>query len=140
MRKKFCMLFARDQLVAYSWYIVVIFQAKYGAYLFLKPFVYLAKCFHYLICLFTNNDLSTNVRLASKVRIHHAFGIVVGSGTIIGKGVLLRSGCVLGESKTGKCDAPNLSDGVELGPNAVILGDIIIEPNVKIKPCSVIIK
>ena len=71
--------------------------------------------------------------------IHHAFGLVVNDGVMIGRNVDLRNGVTIGH-KTPGTYPPVIGHGVEIGANAVVIGDIHVADNSKIGAGAVVTK
>lgn len=67
-------------------------------------------------------DIPVSTRISSGLTIHHGMGLVVHNRAVVGEGVTLRQNTTVG-SKAGS-EAPILADGVDVGANCVILGDI----------------
>ena len=125
----------RDRVVIYVW--VRCCEKKRDGQ---KIRFFLLYILHKFLGIIFCNDLSTNVSFQrnATVRCAHCFGLIVGSGVCFKGSVLLRSGNCIGERVTGSCGAPIIGDGVEFGVGAIVLGDLCILEDQRIKPLEVI--
>ncbi|QSE83054.1 MULTISPECIES: serine O-acetyltransferase [Rhodococcus] len=69
-------------------------------------------------------DIPVSTRVGTRLSIHHGVGLVVHNQAKIGSDVTLRQATTIG-SKRGR-GAPIIADGVDIGPNVCIIGDIVI--------------
>ncbi len=92
---------------------------------------------------FLGVELPLNTTVGKGLAIYHGFGLVVNPGTVIGDYCVLRHGVTIGnkllkDGTESKC--PRIGDFVEVGANAVIIGDIIIGDKAKIGAGTVVTK
>jgi serine O-acetyltransferase/putative colanic acid biosynthesis acetyltransferase WcaB len=108
------------------------------------PFFYYPYAFIYkvLVQWFFNVELPLKVEIGPKFRIYHGQGLVVHANSRIGAGVTLRHGVTVGSKVLDGdgVEAPVLEDGVNVGCDAIILGDIVIGAGAKIGAGSVVTK
>ncbi|MDJ0352031.1 hypothetical protein [Pseudarthrobacter sp. PH31-O2] len=72
-------------------------------------------------------DIPVSTKVSPGLVIHHGMGLVVHNDAVIGRGVTLRQNTTIG-AKPG-LGAPKLLDGVDVGANSVIIGNITIGEN-----------
>jgi serine acetyltransferase len=84
-------------------------------------------------------DIPTSTRIGRNLQIHHGVGLVVSCRSRIGNNVTLRQNTTIG-AKDGESGGPILEDGVDVGANVVILGDIRVGRNAVIGAGSVVVK
>lgn len=84
-------------------------------------------------------DLPWHVRSGPGLRIFHGVGLVVHRNTVIGADVTLRHCTTIGVRRDGEAAAPRLGDGVEIGSNSVVLGDITIGAGASVGAGSVLL-
>ena len=84
-------------------------------------------------------ELPFSVPVGRRVRLAHQGMIVVNESSSIGNDCLIRHGVTLGINDQKGDGAPKLGDFVEIGPNAVLLGDIEIGPGSLIGPLALVI-
>ena len=73
-------------------------------------------------------ELPSSTSVGPGLRIRHGQGLVVNAGTVLGADIMLRQGVTIGNVRRrgGRSGCPVVSDGVEFGANAVVVGDITI--------------
>lgn len=84
-------------------------------------------------------DISERTRIGKNVVVWHGIGLIVHPAAVIGDNVTLRHNTTIGNSTTDG-GAPIVCSGVDVGANAVIIGEIIIGENVVIGAGSVVTK
>lgn len=83
-------------------------------------------------------ELRPKTSVGGGLRIYHGFGLVVNDHAVIGEGVTLRNGVTIGHKHPGG-GCPVIEDYVEIGANAVVIGDITIGAHSIIGAGSVVI-
>jgi serine O-acetyltransferase len=89
---------------------------------------------------FTGVDIHPGAKLGRRLFIDHATGVVIGETSIVGDDVTMYQGVTLGG--TGKQHGkrhPTIHDGVFIGNNANILGNITVGENSRIGAGSVVL-
>ena len=89
---------------------------------------------------YTGVDIHPGARLGRRLFIDHATGVVIGETAIVGNDVTMYQGVTLGG--TGKEHGkrhPTLCDGVFVGNNANVLGNITIGENSRVGAGSVVL-
>jgi len=89
----------------------------------------------------TGIEIHPGARIGRRVFIDHGMGVVIGETAIVGDDVTLYQGVTLGG--TGKEEGkrhPTLRDGVFVGNNANILGNITIGENSRVGAGSVVVR
>jgi putative colanic acid biosynthesis acetyltransferase WcaB len=94
----------------------------------------------YKICIEWNwgIDFPDNVNAGAPLKLYHAMGLVVNSNVIIKNNVTIRHNTTIGNKYHGG-KSPVIENNVDIGSNAIILGDIIIGENSKIAAGSVVV-
>jgi len=114
------------------------------SYFYRRNLIFLAYQLHRYNLAVHGADFMPGCQIGPGLRIEHPSGIVVGAGVVIGKNCTIMQGCTLGarESKSKKVsnNFPRLGDGVKMGANSSILGDVIIGSNSTIGAHSLILK
>lgn len=88
-----------------------------------------------LVRIFVTSELDYRADLGGGVRIlHPQLGVVIGGGVVAGPGLVLAGGNVIGEGN------PELGDGVSLGVNASILGDVHVGDGVVVAAGAVVVR
>ena len=74
----------------------------------------------------------------------HPFGIVIRGGTVMGEGCKIRQHVTIGTRQAAKggeiVPSPRLGNYVDIGANAIIIGDVFVGDNAKIGADAVILK
>jgi serine O-acetyltransferase len=89
---------------------------------------------------FTGVDIHPGALLGRRLFIDHAMGVVIGETAIVGSDVTIYQGVTLGG--TGKQHGkrhPTICDGVFIGNNANVLGDITVGENSRVGAGSVVL-
>lgn len=89
----------------------------------------------------TGVEIHPGARIGRRVFIDHGMGVVIGETAIVGDDVTLYQGVTLGG--TGKEEGkrhPTLRNGVFVGNNANILGNIVIGENSRVGAGSVVVR
>jgi len=90
--------------------------------------------------LLTGTDIHPGALLGRRLFIDHATGVVIGETAIVGSDVTLYQGVTLGGTGKGHGKRhPTLCDGVFVGNNANILGNITIGQNSRVGAGSVVL-
>ncbi|MCI4238880.1 serine acetyltransferase [Dickeya dianthicola] len=104
------------------------------------PFVVLNKVINeWLFCV----EIPHRTQIGFGLKIYHPHGIVVNSDVVIGENCTLRQGVTIGSvvNREGQVTkSPVLGSEVELGANAILLGDITLGDNVKVGAGTVVTK
>lgn len=78
-----------------------------------------------VVCWLFHMELHWNLEIGEGLRIFHGYCLVIHPATRIGRHVTLRHCVTLGNKKNSP-EAPTLEDYVEVGAQAVILGNVVI--------------
>ncbi len=88
-------------------------------------------------------EIDWKAKIGKNLRLHHGVGLVVSSETIIGENCELRQSTTIGSIRLddGSYTAsPEIGNNVDIGSNVCIIGDVIINDNVKIGSGAVVVK
>jgi serine O-acetyltransferase len=89
---------------------------------------------------FTGVDIHPGALLGRRLFIDHATGVVIGETSIVGSDVTLYQGVTLGGTGKGHGKRhPTLCDGVFIGNNANVLGNITVGENSRVGAGSVVL-
>jgi serine O-acetyltransferase len=89
---------------------------------------------------FTGVDIHPGATLGRRVFIDHATGVVIGETAIVGDDVTMYQGVTLGGTGKGHGKRhPTIQDGVFIGNNANVLGDITIGEHSRVGAGSVVL-
>jgi serine O-acetyltransferase len=84
-------------------------------------------------------ELAFTVRIGRRLRLAHQGGIVIHDFATIGNDCLLRHGVTLGAKNTDREDeVPVLGDRVQVGPNAVVMGAVVVGDDARIGPLALV--
>ena len=92
--------------------------------------------YHAIIALF-GIDLPYNVKFGRRLRIVHHGCVVLGAWSV-GDDVIIRGPATIGLSLRGSVGTPTLGNGVELGPRACVVGDLVIGDGAFVGPNTVL--
>lgn len=85
-------------------------------------------------------DIPRNLKVGENFMIHHPLGIVINPGVVIGNNCSIRQNTTIGNKTGGTENCPVIGNNVDIGANAVIIGDIKIGNNVVIGAGAVVVK
>jgi len=89
---------------------------------------------------FTGVDIHPGALLGRRLFIDHATGVVIGETAIVGSGVTIYQGVTLGGTGKGHGKRhPTVCDGVFIGNNANVLGNITVGENSRVGAGSVVL-
>jgi serine O-acetyltransferase len=110
-------------------------------WLWRHKFKLLARWVSQVIRLFTGIEIHPGARIGRRVFIDHGMGVVIGETAIVGNDVTLYQGVTLGGTGKEKGKRhPTVRDGVFVGNNANILGNITIGENSRVGAGSVVLR
>lgn len=92
-----------------------------------------------LYSVFLGIDIPWQTKIGEGLKISHPSGIVVNDKAVLGKNVWLRANSVIGIDLISN-KAPVIGDNVNIGVNAIIIGDIQVGDNCVIGAGAVVIK
>jgi len=118
-----------------------IWGQRITRWLWVRKFRLLARFLSQFIRLFTGVEIHPGAVLGHRVFMDHGMGIVIGETAIVGNDVTLYQGVTLGGTgkQTGKRH-PTLRNGVVVGNNANILGNIVVGENSRVGAGSVVLQ
>lgn len=88
---------------------------------------------------FCGISIPIGAQIDGGIRIWHFGGIFINEGAKIGKNCTLRQGVTIG-SKDANGKSPVIGDDVDIGANAMIIGDIKVGNNVSIGAMTLVVK
>jgi serine O-acetyltransferase len=114
---------------------------KISHFLYQMKFPLLPRLINYFSRFLTGIDIHPGAKIANGILIDHGTGVVIGETAEVGKGCLIFQGVTLGGTgkESGKRH-PTLKEHVVVGAGAKVLGNIVIENNVRIGAGSVVMR
>ena len=110
-------------------------------WLWCKKFKLLARVLSQITRFWTGIEIHPAARIGRRLFIDHGMGVVIGQTAIIGNDVTLYQGVTLGGTGKGEGKRhPTLCDGVFVGNNANILGNITIGEHSRVGAGSVVLR
>jgi serine O-acetyltransferase len=101
----------------------------------------LARIISHVNRFFTGIEIHPGARIGRRFFIDHGSGVVIGETAEIGDDVLMYQGAVLGGTSSEHTKRhPTLGNGVVIGANAVLLGNILIGDEAKVGSGSVVVQ
>jgi serine O-acetyltransferase len=89
----------------------------------------------------TGIEIHPGATIGRRIFIDHGMGVVIGETAEIGDDVLIYKGVVLGGTTLEKRKRhPTIADGVVIGSNAAVLGDILVGRDARVGSGAVVIK
>ena len=120
--KLFLLLFRLSQLRKKNWFMSILIFPIHVVYFLYSQF-------------FLSIEIPISCKLGQPSKIWHGAGIVINPNAVIGSNCILRNGVTIGNDGTSD-HCPVIGNGVEIGANVVIVGDISIGDGAKIGPCA----
>ena len=84
-------------------------------------------------------DIPDRTKIGRQFNVYHGQGLVIGADVIIGDNVVVRQNTTIGNAYPGG-GSPIIEDNVDIGANAVLVGDIRIGRNSIIGAGSIVVK
>ncbi len=108
----------------------------------------LARLISHLGRMFTGIEIHPGAVIGRRVFIDHGMGVVIGETAIVGDDVVIYQGVTLGAGAAARMGAatrlrkrhPTLGNGVIVGSNAEVQGDITIGNNTRVASGSIVLK
>lgn len=88
-------------------------------------------------CLF-GYEIQAAATIGRRFTIHHGYAVVINKFVVAGDDFTIRHGVTIG-NRSKSDDCPVIGNGVELGANVVIIGDITVGNNVVVGAGSVVL-
>ncbi|AJZ90185.1 colanic acid biosynthesis acetyltransferase WcaB [Cedecea neteri] len=88
-------------------------------------------------CLF-GYEIQAGATIGRRFTIHHGYGVVINKFVIAGDDFTIRHGVTIG-NRGNSLACPVIGNGVELGANVIIVGDITLGNNVSVGAGSVVL-
>ena len=84
-------------------------------------------------------EIQAAASIGRRFTIHHGYGVVINKNVVAGDDFTLRQGVTIGNAGAKDQRCPVIGNGVELGANVTLLGDVTIGDNVTIGAGSVVV-
>lgn len=120
--------------------VKVMFWYRISHYLYKKKLYFLSSWIMYRVRRKTAIEIHPGATIGKNFFIDHGVGVVIGETAVVGDNCTIYQGVVLGG--TGKEQGkrhPTLKNNVMVGAGAILLGNIVIEDDVKIGANSVVL-
>lgn len=89
-------------------------------------------------CLF-GYEIQAAATIGRRFTIHHGYAVVINKNVVAGDDFTIRHGVTIGNRGPDSLTCPKIGNGVELGANAILIGDITIGNNVIVGAGSVVV-
>ena len=89
---------------------------------------------------FFGYEIQAAATIGRRFTIHHGYAVVINKNVVAGDDFTIRHGVTIGNRGADNMACPHIGNGVELGANVIILGDITIGNNVTVGAGSVVLK
>jgi serine O-acetyltransferase len=108
----------------------------------------LARFISHLSRIVTGIEIHPGATIGHRLFIDHGMGVVIGETAVIGNDVTIYQGVTLGAGAAARMGAqsrgikrhPTLADGVVVGSNAEVQGDILVGQNARVASGSIVLK
>ena len=141
-------VFAEDPAARSVWEVALLYPGLHAVWLhriahwlWTHKRVFLARLLSEVNRFFTGVEIHPGAVIGRRFFIDHGMGVVIGETTEVGDDVLMYKGVVLGGTSSEPVKRhPTIDDGVVLGTDAVVLGNILIGEGAKVGSGSVIVR
>lgn len=121
--------------------VKVMFWYRIAHYLYSKKLFFLSSMIMYRVRKKTGIEIHPGAIIGKNLFIDHGMGVVIGETTIIGDNCTIYQGVVLGGTGKEKGKRhPTIKNNVMIGSGAIVLGNIVIEDNVKVAANAVVLQ
>lgn len=122
-------------------HIKALFFYRIAHLLYKMHLFFLARLISNIARFWVGIEIHPGATIGKGLIIDHGMGVVIGETTIIGDDCLIYHGVTLGGTgKEHKKRHPTLKNNVMIGAGAKVLGNIVLEDNVKVGANSVVTK
>jgi serine O-acetyltransferase len=141
-------VFAKDPAARSAWEVLLLYPGLHAVWLhriahwlWAHERLFLARLLSEINRFFTGVEIHPGATIGRRFFIDHGMGVVVGETTEIGDDVLMYKGVVLGGTSSEPVKRhPTVGDGVVLGTDAVLLGNIVVGEGAKVGSGSVVVR
>lgn len=141
-------VFAKDPAARSVWEVVLLYPGLHSVWLHrIAHWLWTHKRFFWARLLsevnrfFTGIEIHPGATIGRRFFIDHGMGVVIGETAEVGDDVLMYKGVVLGGTSSEPVKRhPTVGNGVVLGTDAVVLGDIVIGEGAKVGSGSVVVR
>ena len=141
-------VFAEDPAARSVWEVALLYPGLHAVWLhriahwlWTHKRVFLARFLSEVNRFFTGVEIHPGATIGRRFFIDHGMGVVIGETTEVGDDVLMYKGVVLGGTSSEPVKRhPTIGDGVVLGSDAVVLGNIVIGEGAKVGSGSVVVR
>ncbi len=88
---------------------------------------------------FFGYEIQAAATIGRRFTIHHGYGVVINKNTVAGDDFVIRHGVTIGNRGPESLACPKIGNRVELGANAIVIGDITLGDNVIVGAGSVVL-
>lgn len=89
--------------------------------------------------MFFGYEIQAAATIGRRFTIHHGYAVVINKNVVAGDDFTIRHGVTIGNRGADNMACPHIGNGVELGANVIILGDITLGNNVTVGAGSVVL-
>lgn len=148
IREDVQMVFSKDPAARSTLEVLLCYPGLHAVWyhrlahaLWTRNFRFLARFLSHITRWLTGIEIHPGATIGRRFFIDHGMGVVIGETAEVGNDVLMYKGAVLGGTTLEKRKRhPTIEDGVVIGSNAVVLGDIVVAAGAKIGSGAVVIK
>jgi serine O-acetyltransferase len=141
-------VFAKDPAARSVWEVVLLYPGLHAIWmhrishwLWTRQRAFWARLLSEINRFFTGVEIHPGATIGRRFFIDHGMGVVIGETTEVGDDVLMYKGVVLGGTSSEPVKRhPTIGDGVVLGTDAVVLGNIVIGEGAKVGSGSVVVR
>jgi serine O-acetyltransferase len=141
-------VFAKDPAARSALEVLVLYPGLHAVWLhrvahwlWTRKRLFLARLVSEFSRFMTGVEIHPGATIGRRFFIDHGMGVVIGETAEIGDDVLMYKGVVLGGTSSEPIKRhPTVRDGVVLGTDAVVLGDIVVGEGAKVGSGSVVVR
>jgi serine O-acetyltransferase len=141
-------VFAKDPAARSALEVLVLYPGLHAVWLhrvahwlWTHKWLFLARLVSEFSRFMTGVEIHPGATVGRRFFIDHGMGVVIGETAEIGDDVLMYKGVVLGGTSSEPVKRhPTVRDGVVLGTDAVVLGDIVVGEGAKVGSGSVVVR
>jgi serine O-acetyltransferase len=141
-------VFRKDPAARSTWEVLTCYPGLHAIWLhrlahglWKRKHQLLARLVSHMGRFLTGIEIHPGAQIGRRFFVDHGSGVVIGETAKVGDDVLMYQGAVLGGTSSGRNKRhPSLGDGVVIGANAIVLGDITVGPGAKVGSGSVVVE
>jgi serine O-acetyltransferase len=148
LREDIQAVYRKDPAARSTWEVLTCYPGLHAVWLhrlahglWRRGHLLLARLISHMGRFLTGIEIHPGAQIGRRFFVDHGAGVVIGETAEVGDDVLMYQGAVLGGASSERVKRhPTVGDGVVIGANAIVLGNITVGEGVKVGSGSVVVQ